>query len=59
VGYFLMPHLEWYNLQDFVVFGSGSVGVGPVLLATLYAAVWVAIFLVLAWVGFRRKNLNT
>jgi len=57
--YFLMPHLEWYDLRDFVVYESGIVGGGPLLLASLYAAVWVAIFLILAWLGFRRKSLNT
>ena len=28
-------------------------------LVTLYAAVWTGIFLLLAWFGFRRKNLTT
>ncbi len=57
--YFIMPHLEWYDLRDFVVYDMGLVPVRGVALATLYAAVWTGIFLVLAWLGFRRKNLTT
>jgi ABC-type transport system involved in multi-copper enzyme maturation permease subunit len=59
VGYFVMPHLEWYDLRDFVVYDMGLVPWGPFALATLYAAVWTGIFLLLAWFGFRRKNLTT
>jgi Cu-processing system permease protein len=57
--YFIMPHLEWYDLRDFVVYDMGLVPVRAVALATLYGAVWTAIFLLLAWFGFRRKSLNT
>ena len=57
--YFIMPHLEWYDLRDFVVYDMGLVPVRAVALATLYAAVWTAIFLLLAWFGFRKKSLNT
>jgi len=59
VVYFAMPHLEWYDLRDFVVYDMGLVPVRAVALATLYAAVWTGIFLLLAWFGFRRKNLTT
>ncbi len=59
LGYFLMPHLEWYDLRDFVVYDMGLVSWGAFALATLYAAVWTGIFLLLAWFGFRRKNLTT
>ncbi len=57
--YFIMPHLEWYDLRDFVVYDMGLVPVRAVALATLYGAVWTTIFLLLAWFGFRRKSLNT
>jgi len=59
VLYFAIPHLEWYDLRDFVVYEMGLVPWVAVLLATLYAAVWSGIFLLLAWLGFRRKSLNT
>jgi ABC-type transport system involved in multi-copper enzyme maturation permease subunit len=57
--YFMMPHLEWYDLRDFVVYDMGLVSWPAFALATLYAAVWTGIFLLLAWFGFRRKNLTT
>ena len=59
VVYFTMPHLEWYDTRDFVVYNLGSVPLRAFALATLYAAVWTGIFLLLAWLGFRRKNLTT
>jgi ABC-type transport system involved in multi-copper enzyme maturation permease subunit len=59
VAYFLMPHLEWYDLRDFVVYDMGLVSWPAFALATLYAAVWTGILLLLAWFGFRRKNLTT
>ncbi len=57
--YFTIPHLEWYDLRDFVVYDMGMAPVGAVALATLYAAAWTGIFLLLTWLGFRRKNLTT
>ncbi len=58
-AYYVMPHLEWYYMSDFVVYNMGCVPWVKVLLATLYAGVWTTIFLVLAWLGFRRKSLTT
>ena len=57
--YFLMPHLEWFDLRDFVVYDQSLVSWSALALATGYAAVWTGIFLMLAWLGFRRKNLTT
>lgn len=57
--YFVIPHLEWYDLRDFVVYNMGLVSWPALLLATLYAAVWTALLLLAACVGFRRKSLNT
>lgn len=57
--YFSMPHLEWYDMRGFLVYNSGAAPFWAVALATLYAAVWSAIFILLAWLGFRRKNLTT
>jgi ABC-type transport system involved in multi-copper enzyme maturation permease subunit len=59
VLYFMIPHLEWYDLRDFVVYNLNLVPVSAVALATLYAAVWTGLFILLAWIGFRRKNLTT
>lgn len=57
--YFAMPHLEWFDLRDFVVYDQKLVAWSALLLATVYAAIWTGIFLLLAWFGFRRKNLTT
>jgi ABC-type transport system involved in multi-copper enzyme maturation permease subunit len=57
--YFTIPHLEWFYLSDFVVYNFTVVPWLKIILATLYAALWIGIFLLLAWFGFRRKNLTT
>ncbi len=59
VIYFFIPHLEWYDLRDFVVYDIGLVAWPAVALATLYAVTWTGIFLLIAWIGFRRKSLTT
>ena len=60
VMYFGIPHLEWFDLRDFVVYDQVMVPgfTLAVLLATLYAVVWMAFFLTLALMGFRRKGLT-
>jgi len=59
VVYFVMPHLEWFDLRDFVVYNQPLVSWMALALATGYAALWTGIFLFLAWLGFSRKNLTT
>jgi len=58
VIYFLIPHLEWYDIRDFITFGHSPVGFGDCALATLYAAVYTGFLLWAAWMVFRRKPLN-
>jgi ABC-type transport system involved in multi-copper enzyme maturation permease subunit len=58
VIYFLIPHLEWFDVRDLVVHERGLVGWIDCLLASLYAAAYTALFLFGAWVCFRRKALN-
>jgi ABC-type transport system involved in multi-copper enzyme maturation permease subunit len=57
--YFGIPHLEWFDLRDFVVYDQALVSWPAVFEATLYAAAWTGFFLALAWLGFRRKGLTT
>jgi hypothetical protein len=57
--YYCIPHLEWFYLSDFVVYNLDSVPWLKIAEASLYASVWTGFFLVLAWLGFRHKNLNT
>jgi len=55
--YFLIPHLEWYDVRDFLIFDHASIGWGSCALATLYAASYTTLLLVAAWLIFRRKPL--
>lgn len=57
-AYYLIPHLEWYDVRPFVIYGQALIGWADVALATLYAAVYSAIFLLATWMVFRRKALN-
>jgi Cu-processing system permease protein len=56
--YFLIPHLEWYDLRDFITYDWHVPGSLDCALATLYAAVYAAGLLWATWMVFRRKPLN-
>jgi len=56
--YFLIPHLEWYDVRDLIIYDHHLVGWTDCGLATLYALLYMAVFLVGAWLVFRRKPLN-
>jgi len=56
--YFLIPHLEWYDVRDLIIYDHNLVGWLDCGLATLYAVVYMAVFLLGAWLVFRRKALN-
>ncbi|HWF18886.1 MAG TPA: ABC transporter permease subunit [Verrucomicrobiae bacterium] len=56
--YFIIPHLEFFDLQDFVVFKIGWVDWKYLALASLYALAYTAFFLCATWVCFRRKPLS-
>ena len=58
VIYFLIPHLEWYDIRDFITYGHSRVGWGDCVLATLYAAAYAGSLLWATWMVFRRKSLN-
>jgi ABC-type transport system involved in multi-copper enzyme maturation permease subunit len=56
--YFLIPHLEWYDVRDLIIYDQHLVGWVDCGLATLYAVLYMAVFLVGAWLVFRRKPLS-
>jgi len=56
--YFLIPHLEWYDVRDLIIYDQSRVGWVDCGLATLYAVLYMAVFLVSTWLVFRRKPLN-
>jgi ABC-type transport system involved in multi-copper enzyme maturation permease subunit len=57
--YFLIPHLEWFDVRDLVVHDQGLIAWWAVAAASVYAMVYAAFFLFAAWICFRRKALNT
>jgi len=56
--YFLIPHLEWYDVRDLIIYDQKLVGWVDCGLATLYAVVYMAVFLLGTWLVFRRKTLS-
>jgi ABC-type transport system involved in multi-copper enzyme maturation permease subunit len=56
--YFLIPHLEWYDVRDLISFDQDLIGWGTCALATVYAVAYVAFMLFSTWVVFRRKALT-
>jgi ABC-type transport system involved in multi-copper enzyme maturation permease subunit len=58
VIYFLIPHLEWYDVRDFIVNDRSLPGLLDCALATLYAVVYGVMLLFATWLVFRRKPLN-
>ena len=56
--YFMIPHLEWYDVRDLIVYAQAPVPLVDCGLATLYAMAYVALLLFATWLVFRRKALN-
>jgi Cu-processing system permease protein len=56
--YFLIPHLEWYDVRDLIVYDHPLVPWVDCVLATLYAAVYIGLLLFGTWLVFRRKPVN-
>lgn len=56
--YFLIPHLEWFDVRDLVIYDWPAVPWLDCLLASLYAAVYTTLFLFSTWLVFRRKGLT-
>jgi Cu-processing system permease protein len=58
VIYFLIPHLEWFDIRDLVIHNKGLLSWVDCGLASLYAAAYTGFFLFSTWLLFRRKALN-
>jgi ABC-type transport system involved in multi-copper enzyme maturation permease subunit len=56
--YFLIPHLEWFDVRDFAIYDHALIPWVDCLLATVYAGVYTAFLLFGTWLAFRRKALN-
>jgi ABC-type transport system involved in multi-copper enzyme maturation permease subunit len=57
-GYYLIPHLEWYDLREFVTYSRTMPSWADCGLATLYAGVYSALLLLGTGLVFRRKPLS-
>ena len=55
--YCLIPHLEFFDLRQMIVHNL-LVAPGAWLLSTVYGLAYMAFFLGLAWISFRRKQLS-
>jgi len=56
--YFLIPHLEWYDVRDLIVYDHKLIPWVDCALATIYAGVYTGLLLFGAWAVFRRKAIN-
>jgi ABC-type transport system involved in multi-copper enzyme maturation permease subunit len=56
--YFLIPHLEWYDLRELLAFEQPLLPWSICGLDALYAAFYTATLLFATWLVFRRKALN-
>jgi ABC-type transport system involved in multi-copper enzyme maturation permease subunit len=56
--YFLIPHLEWYDLREHIAFDQNVLPWAVCGLGSLYAALYTAMLLFATWLVFRCKALN-
>jgi ABC-type transport system involved in multi-copper enzyme maturation permease subunit len=56
--YYNIPHFEIFDVRDLIVHNQPPIEWGWWALATPYAAVYIALFLVAAWWLFKRKSLS-
>ena len=55
--YYVIPHLELFDLRDLIVHDWPLIPWGIWLIALAYAAAYTALLLLLSWLAFRRKVL--
>ncbi|MDP8248907.1 MAG: hypothetical protein P9M00_12265 [Candidatus Tritonobacter lacicola] len=55
--YFILPHFEFYDIKTRVIHMWPPVPAPAVTVLTVYTACYVAAFVLLAWIVFRRKVL--
>lgn len=56
--YYLLPHLELFDLRDLIVHGWGLVHGSVLGGAVAYAVVYITLFLTAACLAFRRRAIN-
>lgn len=58
VIYHLLPHFEVFDMRRRIVHDFGPAGWGTVATVLAYAAVLTGLFLVLAWLSYRRRRFS-
>jgi Cu-processing system permease protein len=58
VIYYLIPHLEWYDVRDLVVHDWGMINWLVCLGATIYGLLYSALLLAATWLAFRHRSLT-
>ncbi len=56
--YFAIPHLEFYDIREMIVHNVGIIPWTACFLVTLYALVYMSIFLFSTWLVFRKQTLT-
>jgi ABC-type transport system involved in multi-copper enzyme maturation permease subunit len=56
--YYCIPHLEWYDVREFVVHDWGIISWAVCAGATFYGLLYAAFLLGAAWLVFRKKTLT-
>ncbi len=56
--YYALPHFELFDLRQRLTHDWGPAPGGTVAAVLAYGAVWTALFLLLAWMGYRRKRFR-
>jgi len=56
--YYIIPHLELFDVRNRIVHDWPALRFGPMALASLYAGAYMGVFLTAAAMVFRRKPLN-
>lgn len=56
--YFVIPHLEWDDIRQRVIYDHAPIAWVNCGLATLYAWAYTLLFLYLTWLIFRRKSVT-
>ena len=56
--YYLLPHLELFDLRRRVLHGYGPIS--PSVMTTLiaYGLVWTSVLLVIAWLAYRNRRFQ-
>lgn len=58
VLYYLLPHFELFDMRRRLVHAYGPAPMATVAIVALYGIVLVALFLLLAWMGYRGKRFS-